>query len=358
MEAKFFFRGLDWSLILVVFLLTALSLSTILAVAPTEFKKQAVFVLFGFTLIFFGSHIDFRFLKNASLSLYIVMLAVLGAVLVWGASIRGTRSWFGIGAFGLQPVELAKLISIIILAKYLARNYQEIYRLRHLVVSVVFIFIPALLIVLQPDMGSVMVLLLVWLAMIIVAGIRWRYFFTLCLLSFLGGFSGWHWFFKDYQKERLRIFLNPQIDPLGYGYNIIQSIIAIGSGGFLGKGLGYGTQSHLNFLPAKHTDFIFAVIAEEMGFLGIIFVLGFYAFLFWRIYLIAKKAPDNFSRFLSVGIMILFLAHVLINIGMNLGIFPVIGIPLLFLSYGGSNIIVAFLAIGILQNIHKNSASY
>mgnify|MGYP001949354543 CR=1 FL=1 len=207
----------------------------------------------------------------------------------------------------------------------------------------------------QPDLGSVLVLLSIWFTLLLIAGLHWRYFIITAFFSGLSFISGWLWFLKDYQKDRLRVFLDPSLDPLGQGYNVIQSIIAIGSGGFWGKGLGYGSQSQLHFLPEAHTDFIFAVIAEQLGFIGIFFLLIFYGFLFYKIWQIAKEAPDNFSKFLAVGIMIFFLVHVGINIGMNLGLMPVIGIPLIFLSYGGSSMLVSFLAIGLLQAVRRRS---
>lgn len=348
-------KNLDYSLFLVIFFLSAISLAIIFDIAPHDFLKQALFILIGFSIALLVSQFNYHYLKSISFSLYLLMLFILGAVLILGQEIRGTKSWFGWGDWGFQPVELAKLVVIIILAKYFAKNYRQILLFRHLIISFLFILLPIILILLQPDLGSVIVLSLIWLIMLIIAGLRWRYFIGLSILSILLSLISWLWFLKDYQKDRLRIFLNPQLDPLDQGYNIIQSIIAIGSGGLLGKGLGYGLQSQLNFLPEKHTDFIFAVIAEELGLVGVLLVLGFYAFIFWRAYLIIKSAPDNFGKFLGVGVTVFFLTHLFINIGMNIGLLPVIGIPLLFLSYGGSSILVSFVALGILQSIKRHS---
>ena len=349
------FRGFDWSLILVVFLLSTMSLAVIFDISRGDFNKQLGFVMVGFGLVFLVSFLDYRFLKNASFSLYIGMVVILLAVLLFGSEVRGTRSWFGIGEFGLQPVELVKLIMIVVLARYLSRFSSEIHRVKHVFISGAFVAIPSFLILLQPDLGSVMVLLSIWLIMLLISGLRWRHLIVFLLIALILFGVSWQWGLKDYQKDRLVTFVDPYGDPLGQGYNVIQSVIAIGSGGLFGKGLGYGTQSQLNFLPEKHTDFIFAVVAEELGLIGVFFLLSFYLFLFWRIYLVAQNARDNFSRFLAVGILLMLIFHVIINVAMNLGVFPVVGIPLTFLSYGGSNIIVSFIALGVLQNIRRNS---
>lgn len=340
---------------LVVAFLSILSLTIIFDVARSEFWDQLIAIAMGFIFSLLIANINYKYLKASSFSLYLFAIIILIAVLLLGQEIHGAKSWFGWRGLGFQPVELVKLIVVILLAKYFSLHYREILLFRHALISLVFIMPLIFLIFLQPDLGSLLVLAMIWLIMLIVVGLRFRYFILLSLSAFFLSLSGWLWFLKDYQKERLKVFINPQLDPLGRGYNVIQSIIAIGSGGFWGRGLGYGLQSQLNFLPEKHTDFIFAVIAEELGFWGVLLVLAFYGFIFFRAYHLAKETRDNFGKFIVIGIMVFFLTHIIINIGMNLGLFPVIGVPLLFLSYGGSSIVSAFIALGLLQSVKKHS---
>jgi len=206
-------------------------------------------------------------------------------------------------------------------------------------------------------LGSAALLLIIWVGIMLVSGIRARHLLALFLIfTVISGFS-WKFFLEDYQRARILTFFEPQKDPLGQGYNILQSIIAIGSGGFWGKGLGHGSQSQLNFLPEQHTDFIWATIAEEWGFFGVAFVLVLWGIIFWRLFIIAIGATTNFARLFVFGFMLLLLAQIAINIGMNMGFSPVIGIPLPLLSYGGSSLVTTLLAFGIVQNIKINLSS-
>ncbi|TXH07578.1 MAG: rod shape-determining protein RodA, partial [Candidatus Moraniibacteriota bacterium] len=209
-----------------------------------------------------------------------------------------------------------------------------------------------LLVLQQPDLGSSLVLAFIWLSMILVSGIRWSHFFVLAALGI--ALIGTSWFFlADYQKARLETFLNPELDPRGSGYNVLQSMVAVGSGGWWGKGVGHGSQSQLNFLPEKHTDFIFAVISEELGLVGGGLILFLYALLLYRIARIAEMARDNTGHLIAVGILALFFIHILINLGMNMGFLPVTGLPAPFLSYGGSALLSFFLALGLLLSVHR-----
>ena len=325
------------------------------SISPALAKRQAIFLIpcFGLMLIF--GLFNYQKLKNYSLVIYSFCFLLLIGVLLFGQKIRGASSWFFLKGFGFQPVEIVKILFIIILAKYFAKYYQNMRQLKHLIISGVYTLILAGLVLIQPDLGSAFIIMLIWFFMLLLAGTRKLYLFFLLIIFLAAAIMGWQFFFKDYQKQRISIFLNPGADPLGYGYNVIQSLIAIGSGGVFGKGLGFGSQSNLNFLPEAHTDFIFAVIAEELGFFGVVLILGLLSLIFLRLIKIIQKASDNFARFLVIGVIIFFLGHVLINIGMNLGIMPIIGIPLPFLSYGGSSLLASFTAIGLAQSVAVRS---
>jgi len=345
----------DFVILVAVFLLLCFSLCALYSTSPMHFKRQAVFALAGLVLLLVISLINYRVLKNHSFLLYGLMLLLLIAVLIFGHQIRGASSWFNLGQFGFQPVELAKIVMIIILAKYFAKRSRQMHRWRHILVSGIYSALPIVLILLQPDLGSVIVLIVVWLGMSLMAGIRYRQLALILLICILVSSVAWFLLLKDYQKNRLLVFLNPELDPLGQGYNMIQSIIAVGSGGIFGKGLGYGSQSQLNFLPEQHTDFIFASIAEELGLFGIFILIILFGLLFFRCFKIIFKASDNFGRLLAVGIIIYLFVHIAINVGMNIGLMPITGIPLPFVSYGGSNLLISLIAIGLLQSVKINA---
>ncbi len=351
----------EWfSFLAILFLITS-SLVTIysLSLSGDEgglsiFHKQLIF--FGVSLPFFifFSFFDHKNLKFYSGLLYIISLILLTLVLFWGKSVRGTSGWFDLGFLNFQPVEVVKIFVIIILAKYFSKRIKEVTTFKQIIVSLFYISIPVFLTIQQPDFGSAVVILVIWLGMLMLTNINKK---TIALiLLFLAAFSflNWNFFLKDYQKERIKIFFNPQADALGSGYNIIQSMVAVGSGGIKGKGLGYGSQSQLNFLPEKHNDFIFAVIAEENGFWGALIIIFIYGFLFYRMGIIARESRNYFGWFLANGIIIMFFFHTVINIGMNIGVVPIAGLSLPFLSYGGSFILISMIAFGIVQNIWKN----
>ena len=223
--------------------------------------------------------------------------------------------------------------------------------LRHILVSLAYIAIPAFLAYKQPDMGSVVVMGAIWLGMLFLSGVKREYLLALILIGSIVGIMGYDLILNDIQKKRITTFINPQGDPLGSGYNVIQSVIAVGSGGLHGQGLGHGSQSQLNFLPEHHTDFIFAAIAEESGLIGATLVLGLLLLLLWRLKKTSDKAPDSFGRFLVGGVMVMIFFQSLVNIGMNLGILPIAGLSLPLLSYGGSFIVSTFAALGLAQSV-------
>lgn len=314
------------------------------------FARQSLFVLFGFLAMLFFSKINYHYFKSYSTALYLFSLILLVAVIFWGDTVRGTVGWLGIGPFNVQPVEIAKIGLVIFLAAYISRKKMELSEGSRIVVSFIVTAVFVFLVLRQPDFGSAMVLIAIWIGIIIFSGLSKKIFALLILAVFLTAFTSW-FFLADYQKERLTSIIEPGKDPAGSGYNVIQSTIAIGSGGLAGKGIGYGSQSQLNFLPEKHNDFIFAVISEELGLAGSFFLLLVFAAFFYRLRAAALKAQDNFGYLIVSGFMSMFFAQFMVNIGMNIGIVPVAGISLPFVSYGGSFLLACFVSAGIILNI-------
>ena len=313
--------------------------------------RQGIFALLNVIIIFVVLNFDYRILGKFATSLYVLNLIMLLAVMFVGQSALGAQRWIQIGPISLQPSEFSKLIMIIALADLLDKKKGRLNSFKDIIPILLYVGIPFILVLKQPDLGTALVFLAILFGMIFVAGIRTKH-----LMIILG--SGlavmpilWH-FLKDYQKMRLTVFMNPNIDPLGSGYHIIQSQIAIGSGMLFGKGLFGGTQSQLNFLPENHTDFIFAVIGEELGFIGALVVLLLYFILLYRGIKIAGSARDDFGTLLATGITSMLAFHLLVNVGMTAGIMPVTGIPLPFMSYGVSALTTNMVSIGILLNIY------
>lgn len=286
---------------------------------------------------------------------YAFSIALLMLVLAGSFAVRGVEAWLRFGNVFLQPVELVKLALIILLAKFFSKRHVEIYRLQHLVVSGMYLAIPAGLVLAQPDLGSAIILAAIWVAIIIFSGMKLRHFLLLLAVASLLIFGAWNFTLAPYQKARITAFLNPYADPKGAGYQMIQSMIAVGSGQLWGKGLGYGSQTHLHFLPEAETDFIFAAFAEEWGFVGIAIMLALLLIVLWRIIRIGAHASDNFSRLYALGFGALIFVQSFIHIGMNMGLMPITGITLPFVSYGGSSLVTLLAGVGILQNIKINS---
>jgi rod shape determining protein RodA len=354
-------RKLDWSLIIIVLLLAGVGLLTIYGIGSPEslfyFKKQLSFLAFGFLLMIALSFFDYRIFKNYSsvlITLYLLSFFSLLFVL-FSREIRGASSWFRLGPISFEPIEFIKIIVILLLAKYFSLRHIEMYRIRHLIISGSYIALLVLVIIFQPDFGSVLVLLSIWLGLVMVAGIKLRHLIILCLIMALVFVGSWFGILKDYQKQRILTFLNPQEDPYGRGYHISQSLIAIGSGGLLGRGLGASSQAGLKFLPEQHTDFIFATLAEQRGLVGVFVLLILFAFLFWRIVKISLTSLNNFSRLFASGLAIMLFAQLVINIGMNMAVLPITGLTLPLVSYGGSSLVSIFLGLGILQSIKARS---
>lgn len=314
------------------------------------FEKQIIWFVVSLLVLIAVSRFDFRILrrKETVITLFIGTCFVLLFVLFTGP-VKGARSWFDLGAFAFQPVDFVKIVLIILLAKYFSRRHIEIANLRHILVSGFYAFVFFGLVFMQPDFGSAIIIFAIWFGMVLVSGISKKHLIAVFLIGLLS-FSGlWLFVFKDYQKNRITSFIHPLTDLQGAGYNAYQSTIAVGSGGLWGKGVGYGTQSKLQYLPEYETDFIFAAFSEEWGFIGAIILLTLYGLLIWRILDIAKKGASNFETLFGFGVAIMIFAHLVIHVGMNIGIMPVTGITMPFMSYGGSHLLAEFIALGILM---------
>jgi rod shape determining protein RodA len=319
--------------------------------------KQAGWVMLGLVAITFFYIIDYQALLNLAYPLLCFVLVLLVFVLVFGRSSRGAQRWFDLGALHFQPSEMAKLVVILALARYLMDHERDIKRFTGMLPAMVLAFVPMFLILRQPDLGSALVMLPILFVMLFVAGARLRHL-VLIIGALLAATPLVWMFLKDYQRRRWLTFLDPERDTLGVGYNVIQSQIAIGSGGLLGKGFLQGSQSQLNFIPMHHTDFIFAVLGEEWGLAGCAAVLGFYLLFILHCVKVATQAKDLSGTLLCSGIIALLSTHIVINVGMTVGLLPVTGITLPFLSYGGSSVLLNMICVGILLNVRRESLGY
>ncbi len=353
-----YFKNFDWVLFSATVLLVCFGLAEIYSIALSNeslgminFKKQAFFIVLGIVLIFAVSFIDFLNFRSFANYFYISGVLLLVLVLLFGKTVKGTTGWFEFGGFSMQPVEFAKIILIIFLARYYSGVSIKLNPLKHLLFSGFGVLIFVVLVLMQPDFGSALLLFFLWSGMVVVSGFKKRYLLGIAMILIVVFASGWFLFFKDYQKQRLITFVNPSADPLVQGYNVNQAMIAVGSGGLVGRGIGFGSQSQLKFLPESQNDFIFAVISEELGFLGVFLVIGFFGIIFYRLIRAARLIKNDFGVYFLLGACILLFIEMFINIGMNIGIMPVVGISLPFLSYGGSAIVASMLIIGICENI-------
>jgi len=351
----------DWGLFLVAFFLLAFGTLAIYSVSPSVsgegesiFLKQLYFLGIGLCLLLFFSLSDYHLFSSYSGVLYLLGNLFLFLVLIFGQKIRGTTGWFDLGFFNFQPAELMKIFLIVALANFFSQKGRaEGINLRIILISFGYLCLPLFLVLAQPDFGSAIALGAIWLGMVFLAGASWKNLGFLFLVGLILALVSWGWFLKDYQKNRVENFFYPERDALGSGYNVIQSAVAIGSGGIRGKGVGKGSQSNLNFLPEKHTDFIFAVVAESGGLLASTFLFVLFWLLFWRLKKILTRAPDPFGFLLVGGIGAMFFFQIFINLGMNLGMVPVAGLSLPFLSYGGSFLVSVLICLGIVQSVWR-----
>ncbi len=353
-----YLRRMDWVLNSCVAALAAASMLAIASANPHHMVQQAVWFSLGVIALIAFSFIDWRPLVAHRSLIFIVYasgIALLIATYFFAPTIRATRSWLVFGPVQFQTSEVMKVALIILFSYYFAHRHRGIGHARNIIIPFLYTLIPLALILVQPDMGSALIILGLWVIYLLVSGIRWRHIFIGLVIAGLLAFFGWNSFLKEYQRERVRGLFNPRYDPLGVNYNVIQSKIAIGSGGFFGKGWKQGTQVQLGFLPEAGNDFIFATIMEEWGLIGGIAALGVFFLLIIRLLIVGVRAENNFSKLVCLGTSGLFLLHLLFNVGSAVGLMPVVGVPFPFVSYGGSNLLTSFMLLGIVQSIKIKS---
>ncbi len=351
--------GIDWVLFAATLPLLGAGLVTMNSFTGDSglFVRQLIWILVSFIIFFTLSFVDFRFLRKTwvSVALFLVSCGVLASLFVIGKVSHGAVSWFHLGLFSVQPADLIKLVVIIVLAKYFSRRHIEIANIKHIIVSGLYALAIFLLVLVQPDFGSAVIIFLIWFGMLLVSGISKKHLLGMIAVGLLVFGALWGFVFKDYQKDRILNFIHPLTDIHGSGYNAYQSMVAVGSGQLWGKGVGYGTQSRLKFLPEYQSDFIYAAFAEEWGFAGTLIIFVMYGIVIWRIIRIALRGATNFEMLFGAGMAIFLVVHFLINIGMNMQLLPVTGQTLPFMSYGGSHLVTEFAGLGILMGMRRNS---
>lgn len=363
-------RSIDWILFIATLPLLGAGLVTMNAFVGDNnyfFDKQLIWIGVSLLLFFVISFLDVRFLKRTGtvMALYILLCGSLVTLFIIGVATQGAQSWIHFSGFSIQPSDPGKIIIILLLAKYFSRRHMEIANIRHIIVSGLYTLVLFILVFLQPDFGSAIIIFFIWLGMIIVSGVSKKHLAVVFLAGLLAFGGLWSFVFEDYQKLRIMTFVNPLTDIQGAGYNAYQSTVAVGSGGVLGKGVGYGTQSRLKFLPEYQTDFVFAAFAEEWGFAGVVLLFLLFGIVMWRILVNAMLGATNFEMLFGLGIAILFMSHFIVHIGMNIGLLPVTGTTVPFLSYGGSHLITEFGGLGILmgmraygRSVHKDDMKH
>jgi rod shape determining protein RodA len=353
------FKDVDWILLFSVVLISLAGLVSMnsFGVSSRFFERQIVWLSASIFIFLVASMVNWSFLKNTRVIVLLFTLSVgmLSLLFVVGSVFKGAQSWFSLGAFALQPVDPIKLVVILILAKYFSRRHMEIANIRHILVSGFYVFVIFILVFLQPDFGSAIIIFFLWLGMVLVSGISKKHLLVVFFIGIISFAGLWLFVFRPYQKDRIKNFINPLANVRGSGYNAYQSVIAVGSGQVLGKGIGYGTQSKLQFLPEYQTDFIFAAFAEEWGFVGVMLLFILYGIVFYRMLKISFYGGSNFEILFGVGLTLLFIIHSVIHIGMNIGLLPVTGNTLPFMSYGGSHLLTEFFGLGMLMGMRKSA---
>jgi rod shape determining protein RodA len=348
----------DWMLLLLVCLIAAIGMANLFsAVSSWEaggtpvHLKQAYWLGIGVLIAGLVCAVDYRHLEYLGVFFYGINVALLAVVLLAGKTSMGATRWIDLGFFNLQPSEIMKIVIIITLSRHFSeKGHFASHSLRDLLGPFLLMGVPVALILKQPDLGTAMLLLFIGATVILFAGVRRSALAVLSLCGLAAAGGGW-FLLHDYQKERIRTFLDPERDPLGSGYHIIQSKIAVGSGGFFGKGFMQGTQSQLSFLPERHTDFAFSVFAEEWGFAGSLVLLLLYLLVILVGIYIARRAADRFGMFLALGVVALLFGHIVVNLGMVIGLLPVVGVPLPLFSYGGTSMVTTMIGMGLLLNV-------
>ncbi|MFW5853649.1 MAG: FtsW/RodA/SpoVE family cell cycle protein [Patescibacteria group bacterium] len=359
LKKKFFQLNGDWLLVLAIIPLAVAGLLTMNSFTEVSFyfNRQVFWLLLSFGVMFGASMVDWRFLRQSSTVIFLYILSIIGLLILLVYSNSSGRS-FSLIWFSVQPVEFVKLALIIILAKYFSRRHIEIADFRHIAISGLYAFIPFVLVFQQPDLGSAIIVFLIWLGLILISGVSKKHLFVVFMIGVVAFIAVWFGALYDYQKQRILSFIDPVADIQGAGYNANQSKIAVGSGQIMGKGLGFGSQSRLRFLPEPQTDFIFAAFAEEWGFIGSLVFFFLFGFIIYRILDNAIHGATNFEILFGVGLAIMIFSNVVIHIGMNIGVLPVTGLPLPFVSYGGSHLLAEFLGIGILLGMKRYSLAF
>jgi rod shape determining protein RodA len=350
-----FLPGFDWLLFLAIMILACAGVAAIWSTTDgtslnSYFGKQVIYVCCGLVVFAALLYFDYHFLSDFITFIYLAGITVLALVLIIGTSIHSNKSWIDIGIFSFQPSELMKILVIIALAKYYSELDQEYLGLREFLIGGVIVFVPVLMVIFQGDLGTAVTFFPIYAVLTCLAGIRRKHLISLIIIALVAAPLAW-FLLRGHQKGRFETVLNPGSDPRRSGYQTIQSEIAIGSGKFLGKGFKQGSQGHLGFLPARHTDFVFAVLSEEKGFVGSISILGLFLLISSRLFRTAREAKDKIGALIVVGVLALMLFHVVINVGMVVGLLPIAGIPLPFVSAGGSSLISFFAAMSICMGI-------
>jgi rod shape determining protein RodA len=351
-------RNIDWTLWgLIAVLLGAGSLS-LYSTAPEFFNKQLLWIGVGVVMVIGLLMLDLRSFsehKGFVLGLYLAVVGLLVATYLFAPEIKGNRAWFVIGSFQFQPAEFAKIAVIVLLSYFFSKRHIGIARWKTVIVSFIYTAIPVGLIMVQPDLGSAMVLLAIWAGLVLLSGLPLKRVILFGLLAVIAAGAMWTWILVDYQKDRIVGVFSPERDPLGVNYSVIQSKIAIGSGGLFGKGLGQGTQVQLGFLPEAHADFIFAAIAEEGGMLAVLMVVGAFGWLLLHLLRIGVHSERNIVKFLCLGVVVMFLIQFILNVGSTIGVLPVVGVTLPFVSYGGSSVLANLFLVGMIQSLARRT---
>jgi len=355
------FAHIDWTLLASVVAISLLGIATMHSFSTTDafFERQIIWLSLSVAVFFTTSLSSYHFLRRTPVitALYVGIGTLLALIFLFGAIVKGAQQRFDLGLFFVQPSDPAKLVLIALLAKYFARRHIEIRHIRHILLSGAYALTIFALVFLQPDFGSGIIIFAIWLGMVLVAGISWKHLALFFLVAALLGAGAWQYGLQDYQKDRIFSFLNPLADIQGAGYNAYQSTIAVGSGEVWGKGVGYGTQSKLQFLPEYQTDFIFAAYAEEWGFVGVAILLTLFCIVIFRILMVASHATDNFDTLLAAGVAVYFFAQFIVHVGMNMGLLPITGTTLPFMSYGGSHLLTEYAALGLLMGLRKGASA-
>ncbi len=351
------FRTLDWNFVGTALILAGIGCMLVYSATYFNdpelaiFKKQLLWLSIGLLLMILFLAVDYHVLFDIAPILYAIGIALLVYLLIWGKVTAHVRSWIHIGSFQFQPAEFMKVFTALMLAKFFDSNDRAYLNLRSFFLAMGLVMLPVALIIVQPDFGTAATFFPLVAVVMFFGGIRFRVWLVMLLILAILLPSAWVFLLKPYQKERIATFLNPARDPLGSGYQVMQAKIAIGSGGIHGKGFKQGTQAALGYLPARHTDFIFAVLGEEWGFIGVTIVLALYLYLIMQAMAFAKAARDRGGTFLVICIISFFVFHVLINVSMQIGVLPTTGIPLPLISYGGSSTMMFMIGIGLIANV-------